>query len=126
MGVNFKFATSTRIIFESGSFRKVPGLIQDFGSKVLIVTGKNKNLAHQLSEILSEINIYSEIFSIHYEPTNSDIEQGADLARKTLCHVVVGIGGGSAVDSAKAIAALVPNQGELTDYLEVIGKGRML
>jgi alcohol dehydrogenase class IV len=126
MGVNFEFATSTRIIFENGSFRKVPGLFKDFGSKVLIVTGKNQNLAHQLSEILSEINIQSDIFSIHSEPTISDIDQGADLARKTLCNVVVGIGGGSAVDSAKAIAALVPNQGELSEYLEVIGKGRKL
>ena len=126
MGVNFEFATSTRIIFENGSFSKVPGLIKDFGSNVLIVTGKNKNLAHQLSENLAEINIHSEIFSIHSEPTISDIEQGTELARKTLCNVVVGIGGGSAVDSAKAIAALVPNQGELTDYLEIIGKGRKL
>jgi alcohol dehydrogenase class IV len=126
MGVNFEFATSTRIIFENGSFKKVPGLIKNFGSKVLIVTGKNQNLALQLSESLSEINIHSEIFSVHSEPTISDIEQGTKLARKTLCNVVVGIGGGSAVDSAKAIAALVPNQGELTDYLEVIGKGRKL
>jgi len=126
MGVIFEFATSTRIIFENGSFSKVPGLIKDFGSNVLIVSGKNKNLAHQLSENLAEINIHSEIFSIHSEPTISDIEQGTELARKTLCNVVVGIGGGSAVDSAKAIAALVPNQGELTDYLEIIGKGRKL
>lgn len=126
MGVNFEFATSTRIIFENGSFKKVPGLIQNFGSTVLIVTGKNQNLALQLSESLSETNIHSEIFSVLSEPTISDIEQGTKLARKTLCNVVVGVGGGSAVDSAKAIAALVPNQGELTDYLEVIGKGRKL
>jgi alcohol dehydrogenase class IV len=75
---------------------------------------------------LSEINIHSEIYSICTEPTISDIEQGADLARKSQCNVIVGIGGGSAVDSAKAIAALVPNEGELTDYLEVIGKGKKL
>jgi alcohol dehydrogenase class IV len=126
MGVNFEFATSTRIIFENGSFSKVPGLIQNFGSNVLIVTGKSKNLAYQLSESLKEIDIHSEIFSIHSEPEIFDIEQGTILARKTLCNVVVGIGGGSAVDSAKAIAALILNQGKLTDYLEVIGKGRRL
>ena len=126
MGVNFEFATSTRIIFENGSFSKVPGLIKDFGSNVLIVTGKSKNLAHQLYESLSEINIHSEIFSIHSEPEIFDIEQGTVLARKTLCNVVIGIGGGSAVDSAKAIAALIPNKGKLSDYLEVIGKGRKL
>jgi len=126
MGLNFEFATSTRIIFENGSFKKVPGFIAEMGTKVFIVTGKNTILAGQLSEWLTEINIQYEIFNIQTEPTTSDIEQGTDLARKTRCNIVVGIGGGSVIDSAKAIAALVPNSGELTDYLEVIGKGRKL
>lgn len=126
MGLNFEFATSTRIIFENGSFYKVPGLIKALGSKVFIVSGKNTTLAGQLSEWLTEININNEIFSIYSEPTTQDIERGTELARKTGCDVVIGIGGGSVIDSAKAIAALVPNKGELTDYLEVIGKGRKL
>ena len=119
-------STSTRIIFENGSFNKVPGLIKQQGSKVFIVTGKNTNLASQLSEWLTAIDIQSEIFKIYSEPTTSDIERGTELARKTNCNVIIGIGGGSAIDSAKAIAALAPNKGELTDYLEVIGKGRKL
>ncbi len=126
MGLNFEFATSTRIIFENGSFEKVPGLIKELGSKFFIVTGKNTNLANQLSERLTAINIQSEIFSIYSEPTTSDIEKGTELARINACNLVIGIGGGSAIDSAKAIAALVPNKGELTDYLEVIGKGKKL
>lgn len=126
MGLNFEFATSTRIIFENGSFEKVPGLIKEQGNKVFIVTGKNTNLASQLSEWLALIDIQSEIFRIYSEPTTSDIERGTELARKTNCNVIIGIGGGSAIDSAKAIAALAPNKGELTDYLEVIGKGRKL
>ena len=126
MGVNFEFATSIRIIFENGSFKKVPVLIKELGSKVFIVTGKNQKLANQLSEWLNEINIQFEIFSIYSEPITTDIEKGTELARKTGCSVVVGIGGGSVIDSAKAIAALAPNKGDLTDYLEVIGKGRKL
>lgn len=124
MGLNFEFATSTRIIFENGSFEKVPGFVKELGSKVFIVTGKNTNLARQLSEGLTAINIQSEIFSIYSEPTVYDIEKGTELARKINGNVIVGVGGGSAIDSAKAIAALAPNKGELTDYLEVIGKGR--
>jgi alcohol dehydrogenase class IV len=126
MGLNFEFATSTRIIFENGSFKKVPGFIKALGSKVFIVTGKNTILANQLSEWLTEINIQFEIFAVFSEPTTYDIEQGTKLARKVHCNVVVGIGGGSVIDSAKAIAALAPNKGELIDYLEVIGKGRKL
>lgn len=124
MGVNFEFAASTRIIFENGSFKKVPVLIEELGSKVFIVTGKNQKLVNQLTEWLNERNIQFEIFSIYSEPITTDIEKGTELARKTGCSVVVGIGGGSVIDSAKAIAALAPNKGELTDYLEVIGKGR--
>jgi len=126
MGLNFEFATSTRIIFENGCFNKIPGLIKQQGNKVFIVTGKNTNLANQLSQWLTAIDIQSEFFKIYSEPTTSDIERGTELARKTNCNVIIGIGGGSAIDSAKAIAALAPNKGELTDYLEVIGKGRKL
>ncbi len=126
MGLNFEFAASTRIIFENGSFKKVPGLIKGQGGKVFIVSGKNLILTNQLSGWLAEIHIQSEIYTVFSEPTTNDIEQGTELARKTLCNIVAGIGGGSVIDSAKAIAALVPNKGELTDYLEVIGKGRKL
>lgn len=126
MGLNFEFATLTRIIFGNGSFEKVPGFIEGSGSKVLIVTGKNTTLANLLSGLLKEKNLQSEIFTIFSEPTTSDIEKGTEFAKKTGSDIVVGIGGGSAIDSAKAIAALVPNKGELTDYLEVIGKGKKL
>jgi alcohol dehydrogenase class IV len=83
-------------------------------------------LASQLSEQLTAINIQFEIFSIYSEPTILDIEKGTELARINSCNLVVGIGGGSVIDCAKAIAALAPNKGELTDYLEVIGKGSKL
>lgn len=126
MGLNFEFATSTRIIFENNSFEKVPGFMSEPGSRILIVTGKNTKLAGRLSSLLKEKNFQSEIFSIQSEPTTSDIETGTELAKQTGSNIIVGIGGGSAIDSAKAIAALAPNKGELTDYLEVIGKGRKL
>jgi len=126
MGINFQFATSTRIIFENYSFKKVPGWVAGLGNKVFIVTGKNKVLANQLSEWLNQINISSEIFSVHSEPTTADIENGTDLARQNSSKVIVGIGGGSVIDAGKAIAALVANKGELTDYLEIIGKGKKL
>ncbi len=42
------------------------------------------------------------------------------------CELVIGLGGGSVIDSAKAIAAVIPNSGEPLDYLEVIGRGQAL
>jgi alcohol dehydrogenase class IV len=126
MGINFQFATSTQIIFENGSFKKVPGLIKDLGTKVLIVSGKNQTLAIELSEKIKGLGLTFELFSIEWEPTTTDIEKGTALAKKTRCNVVVGVGGGCVIDSAKAISALATNTGELTDYLEVIGKAQKL
>ncbi|HSH19566.1 MAG TPA: iron-containing alcohol dehydrogenase, partial [Draconibacterium sp.] len=126
MGVIFQFAAPTRIIFENGSFKKLPDLIAELGSIVFIVTGQRTISAIQLSKWLNEINFETEIFSVGTEPTTHDIEKGVRLARKTACNIVVGIGGGSVVDAAKAIAALATNKGCLIDYLEIIGKGRKL
>ena len=60
------------------------------------------------------------------EPTVQLVREGVQAFRKAGCDMVVGIGGGSVIDAAKAIAALAPNSGDPLDYLEVIGKGRAL
>ena len=65
-------------------------------------------------------------FSVAGEPEISTVEQGVALAKKGNCELVIGIGGGSAMDAAKAIAAMLANEGELLDYLEIIGRGKAL
>jgi len=76
--------------------------------------------------LLKEKNIDSELYSIQTEPATTDVEAATHFARINRCNIIIGIGGGSAIDSAKAIAALVPNKGKLSDYLEIIGKGKKL
>ena len=126
MGIEFQFATASQIIFGSGSADKVPGLISGLGKKVLFVTGKNQELSRQLREQVGEAGYKTEIFSVISEPYIDVINTGVELARKSQCEVVVGIGGGSVIDSAKAIAAMTTNPGDLIDYLEVIGKEKSL
>ena len=60
------------------------------------------------------------------EPDTTTIMQGAADARQAGVDCVVGIGGGSVIDAAKAIAAMATNEGDVIDYLEVIGRGRPL
>lgn len=125
MALNFSFATASQIIFGNNSTDKVPDLITKMGNKVLLVSGKNSERALALSNNFSE-NIGVSVFKIETEPTTNVINEGVKFARKNNCNVVIGFGGGSVIDAAKAIAALVPNKGDLMDYLEVIGLGKLL
>ncbi|MEN8115613.1 MAG: iron-containing alcohol dehydrogenase [Bacteroidota bacterium] len=125
MGLEFQFATASQIIFGNNSIAKVPGLVSGMGKKVFLVTGKNSERALTLTKQFSQETEVS-IIQVESEPTIEVVDAGVELARKNGCNVVVGFGGGSVIDSAKAIAALVPNKGELMDYLEVIGFGKPL
>jgi alcohol dehydrogenase class IV len=126
MGISFEYATATQVIFGSGTVSKVPHLLQGMGKNILLVTGKNSGRAKFLTENLETEGFSVFHFQVEKEPDTEMVSNGANLAREMACDAVVGFGGGSVIDSAKAIAALVPNKDELLDYLEVIGKGKKL
>jgi alcohol dehydrogenase class IV len=63
---------------------------------------------------------------VEKEPSLVTIQRGVTLARESHCDLVIGFGGGSALDTGKAIAAMLTNEGDLLDYLEVIGRGQAL
>ena len=126
MGLNFAYATASEIIFGSGSFGRLGKRIAGKYRNAMVVCGKSNNYAEKLLDHLSLQNIRGTIYNIVTEPTIEVIQQGIELGRKTDCDVVFGIGGGSAIDSAKAIAAMIPNEGALINYLEVIGHGKPL
>lgn len=119
--MNFEFATAARIIFGAGSFRRTGELARELGQHALVVTGRNPARAHRLLELLAAKEVRAESFPVSGEPTTEDVERGVAQARGAGCDFVVGFGGGSAIDAAKAIAALLTNTRPLIDYLEVIG-----
>ncbi len=75
---------------------------------------------------LSASGISAATFAVTGEPEISTIEKGVALAKKEHCDFVIGIGGGSVIDAGKAIAAMLANDGDLLDYLEIIGRGKAL
>lgn len=119
----FEFATAGRIIFGAGTLKEVASLAPPIGGKAMVVTGRSPARAAPLLELLP---IPHTTFSIPGEPTVSIVIQGAEHARAERCDLVIGFGGGSALDAAKAIAALCTNPGDIFDYLEVVGKGQPL
>ena len=122
----FEFATATRIIFGAGKLTEAAPAAATFGKHVLVVTGSNPDRAQKLLESLKKEKLKSTIHSILGEPKIADAQAGTECARQNECDVVIALGGGSAIDAGKAIAALCTNPGEPLDYLEVIGKGQPL
>ncbi|MBN1267427.1 MAG: iron-containing alcohol dehydrogenase [Anaerolineales bacterium] len=119
----FEFATASRIFFGEGSIRGIGGYAAGFGSKVMIVTGSDPQRAQGVFDSLQESGLKNSLFSVSGEPTVSVIEEGVVAVRREGCNVIIGVGGGSALDTAKALAALTVNTGPVSRYLEVIGEG---
>jgi alcohol dehydrogenase class IV len=124
--MRFEFATANRVVFGPGTLREAGPLAGELGRRALVVTGRNPGRAAPLLGLLGRHGVAAWAFSISGEPQTADIERGVAEAREAGCDLVIGFGGGSALDAAKAIAAMLANPGELLDYLEVIGRGKSL
>ncbi|RKG61363.1 iron-containing alcohol dehydrogenase [Corallococcus sp. CA054B] len=123
----FEFATATRVLFGPGRVQEVPDLVRGLGGrKVLLVTGTNPARAEPVRAGLERLGIPSASFRVPGEPTVELAREGTAAAVDSGCDAVVAIGGGSALDAGKAIAALAANGGDPLDYLEVIGRGQAL
>jgi alcohol dehydrogenase class IV len=122
----FEFATAGRIVFGAGSRRDLGTILASLGRRVLVVGGSGSRHEAWLAPLLDTLRMERVDCSISGEPSLDTVRAGAVLARDNSCDVVLGLGGGSALDAAKAIAAMATQPGDLLDYLEVIGRARPL
>jgi alcohol dehydrogenase class IV len=126
-GLGFEFATATRIVFGAGRVSEAPEAVRALGGrKVLLVTGRDPGRAEGLREGLERLGLPALPFPVDGEPTVELAREGTARAVAEGCDAVVALGGGSALDAGKAIAALAANGGDPLDYLEVIGRGQPL
>jgi alcohol dehydrogenase class IV len=123
----FSIARLPRILFGEGSVAEIPAQVAAFGKRVLIVTGAKsfRATAHweTLLQSLREQKISSETITIAGEPSPNLIDQIVQDYQDKNIEVVLGIGGGSVLDAAKAIAGLLPHRNSVMDHLEGVGKG---
>ena len=117
----FEFATAGRILFGPGTASRLTAAAQSMGERPLVVTGSS---AGRTAHLLGGLSCVP--FAVAGEPTLETIRAGAEIARDARCDLVIAIGGGSAIDTGKALAAMVANPGDPLDYLEVIGRGQPL
>ena len=109
MKKKFEYEQTTKIIFGSGRIKELPGLAAGLGNKILLVTGKKKSSREKLYDRITESLRNSGLTVFHFDkvsqnPTTKCVEEGTAIAEKEGCQVVIGLGGGSAMDTAKAIA----------------------
>src|SRR5512140_799243 len=124
--MRFEFGTATRILFGPGAVRDVPAAAAEMGRRVLVAAGTDASRAAALLEQLGAAGLAVDVCPVSSEPTIDSVTAGVARARELGADVIIGIGGGSTIDTGKAIAALLTNGGEPLDYLEVLGRGKPL
>ena len=118
--MTFDFYPVPRIHFGAGQFDKLPDALRPLGTRVLVVHNADA-LLPRLNDQLKDIAHAN--FRQRGEPTTDDVERAVALAKQERCDYLVALGGGSAIDCAKAVAALLTNGGVPLDYMEVVGRG---
>lgn len=127
--MKFSYLSPRKILFGTNETKELPEICNSLGKRALIIaldiTLKQKIVDDAISQISEKIDI--EIFTdVTGEPTIDVIEKANDIAKKINADFIVGIGGGSFMDTAKAVAAYSQNDGKLIDYIEGVGKGLKL
>jgi len=125
----YEFTTTTKIIFGKGTFERVGEEAKNFGKKALIVTGKRflkeSGIKDRLENLLAQNKIDWTYFDgIPSDPRVELVDSGREYARENNCDFVIGIGGGSSLDVAKAIAVLFDKPLPTIEYIggKKIGK----
>ncbi|MCG3887478.1 iron-containing alcohol dehydrogenase [Photobacterium leiognathi] len=118
----FQFMTSTRIVFGEGALQESLSLLNQFGYCVLLVTGRDDERSKPLETYFKQQSMRYQRVAILGEPLIATVEELAVMGRKFRPDMIIGIGGGSVIDVAKSLAAMIPNQGCVYDYVDVVGR----
>ncbi len=126
--MSFNLLIPDKFVFDCGAFKRLGDLIKPYGKRVFAVcspssvrNGCIKNFVDSNPDM--EIYIYDKIKG---EPSPQNVDQAAKEARAFAPGVILGIGGGSAIDTAKAVSGLVTNSGSVEQYLEGVGNGAVI
>lgn len=120
--MNFNYYLPVNLIFGVGKSEQVGEVCSRYGRKVLIVTGRNSTkktgLLDKTIKLMEKAGLAYVVFDkVAQNPLTTTAIEGAELAKQEGCDVVLGLGGGSIMDAAKAIAFLAVNEGDISDYI---------
>jgi alcohol dehydrogenase class IV len=114
MAMTFDFFHVPRIVFGCGAIARLGEFMPGDARVLLVYNGRKPDVPHAVE------------FRQRGEPTVADVDAALATARGADVNFVLGVGGGSALDAAKAVAGLLANGGSVSDYMEVVGRGQKL
>jgi alcohol dehydrogenase class IV len=123
----FSFASAKSIVFGRGKVQEVPSLVESLGgSSIFLITDSRPGAADVLTKILDQAGLRYSTFAVEKEPSTELVSKCLKAAKAAVCDLVIGMGGGSVLDTGKAVSALMTNGGEPLDYMENIGAGKKI
>ena len=123
--VRFDLAVPTDVRFGAGRVSEVPQALVELGAnRVMVITGRTTSRSDAIRSTLNEAGISTVVFGVAAEPSIERVRAAVALLAEAGCDAVLGFGGGSALDVAKAAAVLARSGSDPMDHLEVIGAGR--
>ncbi|MGO1594472.1 MAG: iron-containing alcohol dehydrogenase, partial [Ancrocorticia sp.] len=123
--MSFSFSTAGRITFGDGASDQLLSEVAKFGDRAFVITGRHTDAeASPLKELGDLAKL--EIWRSSGEPSVDGVRAAVAAASAMHPDVIVALGGGSVIDTAKSVGILLRNQGDLMDYLEVVGRGQKL
>jgi alcohol dehydrogenase class IV len=123
--VRFDLAVPVDVRFGAGRVSEVPQALFGLGAtRVLVVTGRTTARADVVRPALTEVGVATTAFPVEGEPSVDVVRAGVARALDDRCDAVLGVGGGSALDVAKAVAVLAVAGTDPLEHLEVVGAGR--
>jgi alcohol dehydrogenase YqhD (iron-dependent ADH family) len=123
----FAIYNPTKIIFGPGEVDKAGEEAVKIGKRAIIVTGKNSTkksgVLDRVITSLKKAGVESVVYNgITPNPKSKEVEEASALANKEKCDMVIGLGGGSAMDAAKGVAVVAGSGGKLWDYISLPNK----
>ncbi|WP_029032331.1 iron-containing alcohol dehydrogenase [Salinarimonas rosea] len=121
---SFSYHLPTAIEFGHGALARLPALARGLGGQRALIVGdpgvERAGLVGRIADVLSQTEMPIAIFTdVESDPDIRSVEQGTAIAKAERCDFVIGIGGGSALDTAKAIGLMLTNAGTIRDYVGI-------
>jgi len=118
----FTYHMPVKVFFGKGELEKIGSLTRGLGKRALLVTGKKSmkklGVTDKVIELLKENSVDVTVFDeVLPNPTDKIVEEGAEAAVREKSDVIIGLGGGSSLDTAKGISIVATQGGNLWDYI---------